>query len=318
MVGLFGQPHHFYFKNMKTEVAELAIIIGRFQTPYLHSGHLEIITYVKDHHPRVILFLGQATRKCNFEDPLDFYTRRAMIEEKFPEIEIHRLDDVGDDKVWSRNLDKMIGLLAGPKQNVVLYGSRDSFIKSYKGRYSTSELKASTYVSASEIRKSIGIKSKKTLGFREGVIWATQNDWPKVYPTVDIIAFDKKEYAILLGKKIGETLWRIPGGFSDVGSPSYEADASRELMEETGLNCIDNPFYIGSTLVNDSRYRGQDKIKTLLFVTTKFTGEANAADDLETVSWIKIQDIIDNPHILNPIHMELFKMFLSNPCCELS
>lgn len=294
--------------------SEIGIIVGRFQSSFLHEGHLEVINHVIQNHARVILFLGQSPRKCNFEDPLDFNSRRAMIEEKYPEIEVHRLDDVGDDVAWSKNLDRMIGLLIAPNQQVVLYGSRDSFIKSYTGKNLTAELKASKYISASDIRKTIGVKSKKTKEFREGVIWATQNDWPRVYPTVDIIAFDKSTNRILLGKKVGDKLWRIPGGFAETKSISYEEDASRELQEETGLIALVDPTYIGSEIIYDWRYKGRDKIKTLLFVTTSFDGVAKASDDLDIVQWFDVQDLYSNSNGLdniNPIHKSLITRFLT-------
>lgn len=150
--------------NNKTEIG---ILVGRFQTPFLHEGHLEVINNVVANHPRVFIFIGQSPLKCTKNDPLDFNTRRAMLEEHFPEIEVHRIDDTHDNERWSRELDRQIGLLAGPDQKVTLYGSRDSFIKSYSGRFETVELKPTKYISATEIRKSIGIRSKKSRQFRE-------------------------------------------------------------------------------------------------------------------------------------------------------
>jgi len=63
-----------------TEPPEIGVIVGRFQTPFLHEGHWEIINYVTYKHPRVFVFLGQSPLKCTQNDPLDFNTRRAMIE----------------------------------------------------------------------------------------------------------------------------------------------------------------------------------------------------------------------------------------------
>jgi bifunctional NMN adenylyltransferase/nudix hydrolase len=298
---------------MNTDTAEIGVILGRFQTPFLHEGHREVIQHVIDHHPRVFVFLGQSPLKCTQNDPLDFNTRRAMLEEAFPDIEVHRIDDVGDDTRWSRELDRQIGLLAGPGQKVVLYGSRDSFLKAYKGHYATEELRATHHVSATEIRRRIGVKSKKSQAFREGAVWAMQNRWPSVLACVDIAVVeffpDSGSCRVLLGKKPTDTLWRFPGGFSDIISSSFEEDAKRELLEETHLVATDIT-YIGSHLIDDWRYRSQvDKIKTLFFVVRNWDGVAEAGDDLSEVKWWHYEEI--HPEILVPNHRVLLN-FLVN------
>ena len=35
--------------------AEVGVIVGRFQSPSLHDGYLEVINAVKAAHPRVII-----------------------------------------------------------------------------------------------------------------------------------------------------------------------------------------------------------------------------------------------------------------------
>jgi len=59
--------------------SEIGIIVGRFQSPFLHSGNKEIIQHVINKHPKVYIFLRQSPLKCNSHDPLDFNVRRAMI-----------------------------------------------------------------------------------------------------------------------------------------------------------------------------------------------------------------------------------------------
>jgi bifunctional NMN adenylyltransferase/nudix hydrolase len=282
--------------NLSKPEVEVGIIVGRFQCPFLHDGHLEILKHVVNSHPRVFVFLGQSPLKCTQHDPLDFNTRRAMIEQAFPEIEVHRIDDMGNNERWTRELDRQIGLLIGPTQTVVLYGSRDSFIPAYSGRFKTTALTPSRHVSASEIRKAIGVRSKKTREFREGVVWAVQNQYPKIYATVDIATLDISKNSVLLVRKPHEEKFRFPGGFSDIISKSYEEDALRELVEETEIigKAID---YIGSTLIDDWRYRPQiDKIKTMFFAVTEWGGNPLPSDDLKggEVKWFRLNEpIID-------------------------
>ncbi len=50
-------------------------------------------------------------------------------------------------------------------------------------------------------------------------------------------------------------------------------DAKREVQEEAGVE-VGNITYLGSTLINDWRYRGEiDKIKTALFVAKYVFGK---------------------------------------------
>lgn len=298
--------------NNNNTNAEVGVIVGKFQTPFLHEGHLEIINHVASIHPRVIIFVGQAQFKCTINNTLDFNARRFMIEEKFPDIEVHRIDDVGDDEIWSRDLDRHIKLLVGPNQNVILYGSRDSFVSKYEGKFKTIELKPSRYISATELRKIAGIKSRRTGDFRVGAFWVTQNQYPKVYPTVDIAVVDLKKNALLLGRKSSNSLWRFPGGFSDTIDSSFEDSARRELVEETCL-CADKVQYIGSIAIDDPRYRGEvDKIKTLFFVVTEWDGEATAADDLVEVKWFPLDSVRHDQ--LEPYHGVLLNMLNDWKC----
>lgn len=112
-------------------------------------------------------------------------------------------------------------------------------------------------------------------------------------------------WRLLLGRKHAETLFRFPGGFSDINSPSFEEDAQRELMEETNLD-VQDIKYIGSLLVDDWRYRSQiDKIKTLFYFIIPTTYKAIAGDDLQEVKWFDIEEI--NPEKdLVPNHRKLY------------
>jgi ADP-ribose pyrophosphatase YjhB (NUDIX family) len=131
-----------------------------------------------------------------------------------------------------------------------------------------------------------------------------------VYTTVDIILYSKQNQQILLGKKKKDgLLWRFPGGFSDVTDISFESDALRELREETHV-VGKTPQYIGSTLVDDERYRESvHKIKTILFLVTDFDdSNLKADDDLVEVKWFHIDKV--TPDILVPNHRILWQMFL--------
>lgn len=297
---------------MKTieQNAEVGVIVARFQSPYLHEGHVDIIDQVLKNHPRVLIYLGLSPVKCSKNNPLDFAARKAMIEEKYKNVEVHYIEDVGNNELWSKNLDRHISKVIGPNLKVVLYGSRDSFIEAYNGRFPTIELIPTKFISAREIRKNVGIKSKNTQEFREGVVWAVENQYPQVLATVDMAILNFSKGEILLARKPNEELLRFPGGFSDTSGDSYESDVLREAMEETGLTFNDPPIYIGSKLVDDWRYRSEaNKIKTLMFVLKYSSGIPKANDDIADVRWKSINDITSDQIV--PTHRPLMAMFMT-------
>lgn len=298
---------------MKTteQTAEVGAIVARFQTPFLHDGHVDILTQVLTNHPRVLVFLGNSPVRCSKNNPLDFQARKAMIEARFKEVEVHYIDDVGNNELWSKNLDLQLRKAIGPNQKVALYGSRDSFISAYSGKYPTIELVPNKFISAREIRKQIGIKSKNTQEFREGVIWAVENQYATVHPTVDFAIINLAKEELLLARKPNEELLRFPGGFAEPNSESYEADVLREAQEETSLVFAKVPIYIGSALINDWRYRSeQNKIKTLMFKLIYEGGEPQAGDDIADVRWVKFGNI--QAEMLVPNHQKLLYMLNDN------
>jgi len=291
-----------------TESAEVGVIVARFQVPELHDEHKALVERVAHSHPRVIVILGLAADicKCTYNNPLDFPTRKAMVEETFPNVEVLYVKDVGNNEIWSRDLDRIIASQVGPNQQVILYGGRDSFVPHYKGKFITQELVPNKFISGKEIRRNVGIKSKNTKQFREGVIWAVENQWPSCIPTVDMAIVDKNEGKLLLCRKPNEKLVRFVGGKALPESPSYEHDAKRETLEETHLD-IDNFEYIGSAMIDDWRFRGErNKIKTTFFLAEYKGGVPEADDDIAEVQWFALEDLNEDMFIRE--HKVLFKM----------
>jgi bifunctional NMN adenylyltransferase/nudix hydrolase len=275
--------------SLKTvnESAEVGAIVARFQVPELHEEHKALIQRVIDTHPRVFVILGLAADacKCTYNNPLDYPTRKAMVEKEFPTVEVLYIKDIGNDVLWSKELDRIINSQIGPNQNVLLYGGRDSFIPHYCGKFPTQELVPSKFISGKEIRKNIGIKSKATPQFREGVIWAVENTWPSSLPTVDIAILDRNKALVLLCRKPNQDKLRFVGGFAHPDSECYEDDAKREVSEETHLE-VGNIQYIGSARIRDWRFEGErNKIKTSFFAADYTFGSPQADDDIAEVEW---------------------------------
>jgi|688.fasta_scaffold169483_5 bifunctional NMN adenylyltransferase/nudix hydrolase len=293
-------------KKVEKPTEDIGIVIGRFQVHELHSAHLDLIQSVCNEHEKVIIFLGLSPLMVTSNNPLDFESRKQMILESFPKVIVMYIKDNPSDEVWSKDLDEKIRDLASPTQSVVLYGSRDSFITHYSGKYRTQELMQETYISGSEIRKNISKKVKSSADFRAGVIWASGNRFPTCFPCVDIAIFNEDYSKILLARKAKETLYRFVGGFADPKSDCYETDARREVQEETGLE-IGDLKYLGSTIINDFRYRREiDKVKTLFFVGKILFGRPEANDDICEVKFFDIDKLTATDMI--PEHKPLFDM----------
>ena len=267
------------------------ILIARFQTPYLHEGHVAIIDHVSARHNKVVIVLGVTAVKGSKRNPYDFYTREKMVKAAYPDIVLLPLSDHPSDKVWSQNLDQLLNSTFG-HEKMVLYGSRDSFIPYYDGQFTTEEFPQTGDYSASDIRFEISDRVRSSEDFRAGINYAVHNQYAKVYPTVDVAVFRKERSEVLLGQKRTLKQWRIPGGFVDPTDHSYEDAGKRELQEECGAIETGAFHYEGSFQVDDWRYRSEeDKIITTLYSTELTFGNAQAGDDLIELGWFRLEEL---------------------------
>lgn len=278
---------------------DVGVIVGRFQVHKLHSEHIDLIRTVCERHLRTIIFLGNSPARTTKRNPLDYQLRRKMIEDAFPDLkDVYYVFDHPDDHEWSKNLDQLINHHIGDK-SAVLYGSRDSFISHYHGRYQTCELLPNRIVSGSELRRVVGNQSRGTEDFRAGVIWAVEQQYSHAWNTVDVAILNEDNTKILLGHKKTdpEGTVRFIGGFvrtklARIGV--LEANVKAETYEETGAE-VSNPQYIGSAIINDWRYRGEEnEVMTTLFAVKYLFGPLKAADDIDSIQWCDIDALTDN------------------------
>ena len=287
--------------------ADVGVIVGRFQVHELHEAHIALIDIVAEAHDKTLIFIGLSPLRNTTTNPLDFASRRKMINEKYPDVEVHYIEDNRSDAIWSKTLDREIRKWTKPNQTVLLYGSRDSFIQHYVGDSDTKELESTFFISGTEIRRRISNNFEKNKDFRAGVISASFDRYPTSFTTVDI-AIMNDDGKILMGKKANEQHVRFIGGFASPDSPHFEADARREVKEEAGVE-IEGIKYVGSTLVNDWRYKSEsDKIKTIFFVAKYVYGRPTAGDDIEHVVWVSIEDLLSGSTIVMDEHFVLVDM----------
>lgn len=286
-----------------------AVIIARFQTPYLHVAHKHLIAHTENYsYSELIILLGVAPFK-SARNPLDFATRKHMVQQDYPHAIILPVYDNKSDIVWSQQVDEILTGI-DPHANYILLGCRDSFIPHYHGRFETKTIIPNIRhgeISSTKLRNRV--TTKGTQDFREGVIYGYNEDYPRVMPVVDIFAYDeKKEYFVAI-KKRGEEKYRLPGGFVNPGE-SLEEAASREFYEETGILVLPKYLtYQGSAPVNDWRVRGSNQtILSSVFSTELHSSEEPyASDDAEIAEWVSTK--LENEET-EPEHVQLIEDIL--------
>lgn len=288
----------------------LAVVVGRFQVPKLHAGHEALLRYVASRHRCVLVVIAEPATLPTPRNPLPVSVREGMVRAWWREhlggtLFVARLRDVGEPGLWSAHLDGLVAEYLSDGEEAVCYGSRESFISVYRGRFPTVFVPEADAPSGTQARETVAraLASADSLSpeFRAGMIASVQTRPALVYPTVDVAV--RRGGELLLARKARDRgLWRFPGGFVDVTDVSFEAAAARELYEETSV-VADNFRFLGSFRIDDWRYRDeQDCIITTLFLAEYRSGTPVASDDVDEVRFFPIV----SPPAIVPEHQALF------------
>lgn len=294
---------------MNTET--VGVVVGRFQATQLHAGHRDLIEHVAAHHDHVLLVIGCAAVPLRIRNPLDFQTRKVMLQELYPNATIVRLDDVPCDHMWSQQLDALIEAVF-PGKTTVLYGSRDSFIKYYHGANQCQyfePLPEHQHLNGTDARAAIGVINSPE--FRAGVIYAANKPFLTSYQVVDVAVLNETRQKVLLGKKPHDKeKYRFLGGFVDPADASLERAAKREVFEETSGMETDGYTYVGSARINDWRYRGdRDQVMSSFFVAEYIFGKPIPSDDITELTWVDLSQLTD---VLIDEHSPLAEMLMQH------
>lgn len=265
----------------------VGVIVGRFQVAKLTKGHLHLLHSVDKRHNDMLIVLGTTKSFPDAHDPLTFEVREKMIKSELPHATVLSLANHPSDVVWSTELDSLI-TAAFPDREILLYGSRDSFIGRYHGKLPYQSVAPIDNVSGSETRENVRISP--STAFRQGLIHAQVTRRPIPYPTIDVAILRSNLREVLLARKAtdGERL-RFIGGFVDTTDPSFEAAARREVREEASDIEVADFRYLGSRLIDDWRYRdSKDRLMTTLFRATYVFGAPIPRDDIVHLEWMPI------------------------------
>lgn len=129
------------------------IIIGRFQVPYLHVGHLHLIATALIECDKVVILLGTQTT-VDPRNPRNIGERIRMIAKIFPQVHIDVLWDDPSDENWSKTVDNYMST----HPDRILYHSRDSFKDHYTGKLPLREVEEIPGVSGTKLRQAYDSK----------------------------------------------------------------------------------------------------------------------------------------------------------------
>lgn len=283
-------------KDIKTYQYDCGIIIGRFQIDELHTAHKQLIETVINNHSHVVIVLGLSPIECSQKNPLDYRTRKVLLQTAYPNVDIVYLNDMRYNDDWSDALDKVIQSVTRSHQSICLYGGRDSFIPYYSGKYQTQELtlKESAFISATSRRKLIRNTIVNDADFRKGIIYATASIQPMAFPAISLAIYDTSYNHILLGKTVTDRQYNFITDYLPI-KKTFENFAVEVCFNKTGLK-IDkkNLKKQDSYIIDDWRYRSEnDSVITQLYTTTVNFGQVEPKGDLVMLTWIKLSDILE-------------------------
>jgi bifunctional NMN adenylyltransferase/nudix hydrolase len=296
--------------NFKEKTYDVGVIIGRFQVPELHDAHKYLIDRVIAKHKRVIILIGVTSTLGTKSNPLDFPSRVGLFKEYLTKFEtriiLHPLTDVpGNDEVWSKQLDRIVRSVI-PLGTVSLYGGRDSFIRHYSGGFDTYELGFESDSEGKKMRKECSQVLIDSRDFRAGQIYQSQNQFPKVFPTVDIAVVRQGDIGleVLMGLKPNHNGFSFPGGFADPTDENYQETARRELSEEVDVEIDLFLRCVGSYRIADPRYTGEERIITTLFLADYVFGSGAPKSEFIETEWFKLDP--SNLGFVADNHKQLF------------
>jgi bifunctional NMN adenylyltransferase/nudix hydrolase len=278
-----------------------AVLIARFQVAELSEKQIQLIARLSATHKRLLVVLEESPVPASKRNPLDVETRKLMLLESFPALQIQSLKPVSSMQKWSETLDKLIEeQFAG--EEVVIYGEEGMLDQRYFGVYKYQETTVEEEFASGEISDTW----KSSTAFRKGAIHTVQSQYAKVNPTVDIAIIDGDK--LLLGRKPNQEKFRFIGGFADPADADFEQSARREAEEETGLK-VEEIRYAGSAKIDDWRYREEeDKIITTFFIAKYAGGTASPKDDIEELKWFEKEELKIDTFVEE--HVVLYRMLL--------
>lgn len=292
---------------------QIGVLIARFQVHELHEGHHYLINQVMKNHKKTLIFLGVSHFVGTRKNPLDFDTRKKMIQSQYPEAVILSIPDNQSDQKWTKEIDKRIREIY-PHGNPLLYGSRDSFIPYYiqnGGKFHTKELEPLGTYTGTDVRRIISEEVKNSSDFRCGVIYQAYNSFPRVIPTVTLAVTNNNR--LLLCKKSDDINYRFITGFCLPIDETISDTIKRIYYKDikTKAKILDTK-YIDTIRIEDWRFKSEeDKIMTQFFSCNISNADLEPSDDIIELKYFDLSDLKNIDNNLVQEHKALFAIFLT-------
>lgn len=292
----------------------VGVIRGRFQVPELHEGHRFLFSYVLQRHQDVLVILSDPYIS-NSADALSFAMQKMMIESTYPgrKLRFAECSRIPSSRLMrSKVLDDVIER-EFPGRRAIIYGSRESIVHSYDGRFEKHETPTIFSGSGTEIRKAIEIVD--SVEFRMGVIYSAVHRRPIGYPAVDVAVVSKNRGCVLLvGWAEEEGMLRFPGSFFEFGKDvSYEVAGVRCVAKELPGIEIGTMRLVASHTIEDYRYkRSQDGVITTLMAAPVaapwIDGNPVPGIGVDSAQWVDFEKV---PSVLVEAHRPLGEIMVN-------
>ncbi|MCA9357217.1 NUDIX domain-containing protein [Candidatus Nomurabacteria bacterium] len=289
----------------------LGVVIGRFQIPDPHEGHIALFDYVASRHEKMLILVGGNNVRYNTANPFPFHIIKNVLERMYPEaIVLSQMDSLVSNEHWSGTVDEKVMAASGDGK-AILYGSRDSFARRYRGIFPIEEMPEIPNCSATKVREDAASYHSDHPEFRKGWLAAILSQYPVTDPTVDMAIIRPDLSQVLMGRRAKKAPFvRFFGGFVDPNDQSYEEAAMREQCEEALGIVVSKPKYIGSQRINDPRYgRSKYGIVTTFFAMEYKKGTPFAGDDMGEVEWVDLNWTLVSK--VAPEHRDLVRKLLN-------
>jgi bifunctional NMN adenylyltransferase/nudix hydrolase len=132
-------------------VGSTGAIVGRFQVPYLHEGHLHLLNTVNKISERLVVIIGNIEEVSDLKNPYSYAYRKGLILKTFPKAAVYGIFDYPLNEQWSLALDGILSIYHRP----ILYGSRDCFMKNYIGELPCVRIPEIPGVSGTKLREQL-------------------------------------------------------------------------------------------------------------------------------------------------------------------
>lgn len=147
---------------------KIAVIVGRFQVPELHEGHIKLISTAINDCNRTYVLIGYDRQvhqghKKDDRYPYSVSEVQRMMQKTFNgAATISYIEDMPTEERWWASLDAIAGTYASGGNDVHLYGSRDSFISNYKGPHKVVYVDEIEGVSGTKVRAELKEKENES------------------------------------------------------------------------------------------------------------------------------------------------------------